>query len=288
MSDASKKAHAAMNIMRRMPPSLMEQCFAGCLELAPDENEYLLQRVDQPLEVMEDTSTGRQFLVCDFNRDMDFYRSPWSNDYFPANDEDDLNVPSAGLRELEERANSLLEAYTRAYYKTGISSCYFWEMPGGSNFAAAWLIKKDVTEDQRFVRLGTWDSIHVIEVKEEGDGKAKYTLTTTVILTFEVANDSLGEAKVGGYLNRQAEKRTKFEPYEAGVIQERSHLQNMGKMLEEMENRIRNELDSIYISKTKYITAQIRKHGAYDMGSREHIAALNAAITEHGAALGKS
>ena len=234
----------------------MEQCFAGCLELAPDENEYLLQRVDQPLEVMEDSESGRQFLACDFNRDMDFYRSPWTNKYFPANDEEGLNTPSAALRELEERANGLFQAYTRAYYKTGISSCYFWDMPGasdGSSFAAAWLIKKDVTEDQRFVRLGTWDSIHVIEVKEEGDGKAKYTLTTTVILTFEVANDALGEAKVGGYLNRQAEKRSKFEAFQTGVIQERSHLQNMGKMLEEMENRIRNELDSIYISKTKCV-----------------------------------
>jgi capping protein beta len=242
-----------------MPPSLMEQCFAGCLELAPDENEYLLQRVDQPLEVMEDTESGRQFLACDFNRDMDFYRSPWTNKYFPANDEEGLNTPSAALRELEERANGLFQAYTRAYYKTGISSCYFWDMPGaggasdGTSFAAAWLIKKDVTEDQRFVRLGTWDSIHVIEVKEEGDGKAKYTLTTTVILTFEVANDALGEAKVGGYLNRQTEKRSKFEAFQTGVIQERSHLQNMGKMLEEMENRIRNELDSIYISKTKCV-----------------------------------
>ena len=157
----------------------------------------------------------------------------------------------------------------------------------GTAFAAAWLIKKDVTEEQRFVRLGNWDSIHIIEVREDAEGKAKYTLTTTVILTFEVANDALGEAKVGGYLNRQAEKRCKFEPFQAGVIQERSHLQNMGKMLEEMENRIRNELDSIYISKTKYITAQVRKSGAYDLGSSEHNAALQAAITAHGAALGK-
>ena len=29
-------------------------------------------------------AVGRDFLLCDYNRDGDSYRSPWSDKYFPA------------------------------------------------------------------------------------------------------------------------------------------------------------------------------------------------------------
>ena len=64
----------ALNIMRRMPPSNIEDNLSGFLNIIPDATDELLQRVDQPLEVATDPSNGRKYLLCDYNRDGDSYR----------------------------------------------------------------------------------------------------------------------------------------------------------------------------------------------------------------------
>ena len=59
--------------------------------------DELLQRVDQPLETS--TGTGRPFILSDYNRDGDSYRSPWTNEYAPQIE--DGFKPSQKLRALE-------------------------------------------------------------------------------------------------------------------------------------------------------------------------------------------
>lgn len=66
---------SALNIMRRMPPSKIEQSLSGLINLVPEMTDDLLQRVDQPLQVAVDSKTSRQYLLCDYNRDGDSYRS---------------------------------------------------------------------------------------------------------------------------------------------------------------------------------------------------------------------
>lgn len=51
-----------------------------------------------------DTDTGIEFLKCEYNRDGDSYRSPWSNKYFPQGSEDSI-FPSNDLLALEQKAN---------------------------------------------------------------------------------------------------------------------------------------------------------------------------------------
>lgn len=65
---------SALNVMRRMPPSSTETSLSGLINLVPELTDELLQRVDQPLKVEKDPSTGRHFIVCDYNRDGDSYR----------------------------------------------------------------------------------------------------------------------------------------------------------------------------------------------------------------------
>jgi hypothetical protein len=55
--------------------------------------------------VAHDPAAGRNFLLCDYNRDMDSYRSPWSGQYFPALEDGD--VPPPPLRRLEQHANEV-------------------------------------------------------------------------------------------------------------------------------------------------------------------------------------
>ena len=49
---------------------------------------------------------------------------------------------------------------------------------------------------------GAWDSIHVVEVKENKD-KAKYKLTSTVMLTIETSTDQTGSVSLAGSVTRQ-------------------------------------------------------------------------------------
>uniref|UniRef100_UPI0039802BEE hypothetical protein n=1 Tax=Salmonella sp. s54836 TaxID=3159673 RepID=UPI0039802BEE len=74
---------SALDLMRRLPPQQIEKNLSDLIDLVPNLCEDLLSSVDQPLRVSKDTSTGKDFLLCDYNRDGDSYRSPWSNKYFP-------------------------------------------------------------------------------------------------------------------------------------------------------------------------------------------------------------
>jgi capping protein beta len=45
------------------------------IEKVPNLCEDLLSSVDQPLKIARDRDTGKDYLLCDYNRDGDSYRS---------------------------------------------------------------------------------------------------------------------------------------------------------------------------------------------------------------------
>lgn len=53
---------ASLSLMRRLPPSKIEQNLNGLLNLIPEETEELLQRVDQPLNEDTDPETVRNLI----------------------------------------------------------------------------------------------------------------------------------------------------------------------------------------------------------------------------------
>ena len=61
-------------------------------------NEFL-QKVDNRTKVCKEDPKG-EFIMCEQNRDGDSYRSPFSNQYFPPND-DNPKYPCQELRDLE-------------------------------------------------------------------------------------------------------------------------------------------------------------------------------------------
>ena len=63
-----------LDLMRRLPPPRTEENVQTLVDICPDEADELLQSVDQPLQVMVDRATGREYLACDYNRDGDSYR----------------------------------------------------------------------------------------------------------------------------------------------------------------------------------------------------------------------
>jgi F-actin-capping protein subunit beta len=259
----------ALDLMRRLPPSQVEDNLAGLLDLAPDLIEDLLSAVDQPLKIAMDPVTKRDYLLCDYNRDGDSFRSPWSNQYDPPLS--DGAVPSAKLREFEVTANEVFDIYRDLYFEGGISSVYTWDLDHG--FAACVLIKKTQDQSKKGQPMkGTWDSIHVIEVADK-QSNATYKLTSTVMLSIETSNAATGTVNLAGSLTRQ-DKRD-FPLNDANT-----HVSNMGRLVEEMEIKLRTTLEQIYFGKTKDIANELRsvRGSQGDAARKELSAALNRAV----------
>mmetsp|Transcript_28253 Transcript_28253/g.79023 ORF Transcript_28253/g.79023 Transcript_28253/m.79023 type:complete len:270 (+) Transcript_28253:158-967(+) len=237
----------ALDLMRRMPPNDIEDNLANLIDLVPDLCEDLLSAVDQPLKIATDKEAHRDYLLCDYNRDGDSYRSPWTNKYDPPLG--DGAVPSAKLRKLEVEANEVFDIYRDLYYEGGVSSVYTWDLD--DDFAAVVLIKKtqDSTKKGQPMK-GTWDSIHVVEVQNSGNS-AHYKLTSTVMLGIETETKQAGRVALGGSLTRQTEQTSE-------VSEANPHISNIGRMIEEMENTLRQSLETIYFGKTKDIANDLR------------------------------
>lgn len=241
-----KQLDCALDLMRRLPPQQVEKNLSDLIDLVPDLCEELLASVDQPLRVLRDKQTGKDYLLCDYNRDGDSYRSPWSNTYDPPLS--DGAKPSDRLRDLEISANSAFDSYREMYYEGGISSVYLWDLDHG--FAGAILIKK--AGDQSTKIKGCWDSIHVIEVQEKSGGRnAHYKLTSTVMLWLQTNKAASGTMNLGGSLTRQVEK-------DYPLNDANTHIANIGRQVEEMENKMRNTLNEIYFGKTRDIVNDLR------------------------------
>ncbi|PSN39920.1 F-actin-capping protein subunit beta [Blattella germanica] len=236
----------ALDLMRRLPPQQIEKNLSDLIDLVPSLCEDLLSSVDQPLKIARDKDMGKDYLLCDYNRDGDSYRSPWSNTYDPPLE--DGSMPSERLRKLEIDANHAFDQYREMYFEGGVSSVYLWDLDHG--FAGVILIKKAGDGSKKI--KGCWDSIHVVEVQEKTSGRsAHYKLTSTAMLWLQTNKPGSGTMNLGGSLTRQVEN-------DASVSEASPHIANIGRMVEEMENKIRNTLNEIYFGKTKDIVNGLR------------------------------
>lgn len=250
----------ALDLMRRLPPTDIEDNLMGLIDLVPDLCEHLLSAVDQPLKIAHDASSKRDYLLCDYNRDGDSYRSPWSNKYDPPLG--DGAVPSKKLREIELQANEIFDIYRDLYFEGGVSSVYCWDLDNG--FACVVLIKKNQDHSKKGQPMkGTWDSIHVVEVNESKKGSAVYKLTTTVMLSIETETDATGTVTLSGSLTRPQNS-------EYPVTENSPHVCNIGRMVEDMEYKLRQSLETIYFGKTKDIVNELRQTVANSEMKRRH------------------
>lgn len=217
-SQTEEQLNRALDLMRRLPPQQIEKNLSDLIDLVPELCEDLLSSVDQPLKIARDKKEGKDYLLCDYNRDGDSYRyhilliisswsyynswyfhsSPWSNTYEPPLE--DGTLPTDRLRRLEVEANAAFDQYRQMYFEGGVSSVYLWDLDHG--FAGVILIKR-AGDGARNIK-GCWDSIHVIEVQEKSTGRsAHYKLTSTVMLWLQTSRPGSGTMNLGGSLTRQ-------------------------------------------------------------------------------------
>jgi len=187
-------------------------------------------------------------LLCEYNRDGDSYRSPWSNRYFPLPEGAEARFyPNPRLRQLEVEMNDAFDQYRELYYDGGICSVYLWDTERESSFAGAVLFKKAGDGSQKI--RGCWDSIHVFEVALNAD-QWQYKLTTTIMLWLQTRRRDSGILNLGGSLTRQFEHQV--------PTNQSAHIIEIGKLVEEVENKMRITLNSIYFDKTRDIVNLLR------------------------------
>jgi capping protein beta len=126
-----------------------------------------------------------------------------------------------------------------------------WNLDDG--FAGVVLLKKSSSQT---AALGAWDSIHVLEVVERGR-TAKYKLTSTVILNLGTKGDALGSLDLAGNMTRQVEA-------DMPVDADETHVANIGKLVEDMELKMRNLLRKclrppLYCSKCVMLTSDTQQ-----------------------------
>ncbi|KAF2858353.1 F-actin capping protein, beta subunit [Piedraia hortae CBS 480.64] len=248
---------AALDLLRRLPPSRTSETLTKIISLRPELEEDLLSSVDVSLTSQRCTKTGRDYLCCDYNRDGTSYRSPWSNEFeppLPDADDDDLK-PSGRIRRMEESLNSAIDVYRELYYDGGISSAYLWALDQAqSGFAGVILLQN------RTPKGGEWDGIHVFEVEEAATKRsALYKLTSTVILDLQGQQKlTAGPAvELAGNLTRQTQADMQLTGFREAEI-EKSHVANMGRMVEDMETRMRNMLQDVYFGKARDVVGDLR------------------------------
>ncbi|KAL1893772.1 F-actin-capping protein subunit beta [Sporothrix stenoceras] len=271
---------SALDLLRRLNPKHTTEHLNNILVLAPDLTEDLLSSVDQPLTVRRCKQTGRDYLLCDYNRDGDSYRSPWSNQFDPPL-EGGLNkagseggggglggigaggasegagegaVPGERVRKMEIQANEAFDVYRDMYYEGGVSSVYFWNLDDG--FAGVVLMKKASPPS---TTSGVWDSIHVFEAIDRGR-TTNYRLTSTVILSLETGD---GHLDLSGNMTRQLEQDLPVSNGDA------SHIANIGRLVEDMESKMRNQLQEVYFGKAKDVVGDLRSVGSLSEGQRD-------------------
>lgn len=267
----SKLLDTAHDLLRRLPPTTILNSLAALLHIQPDLTDQLLSTVDQPLKLQFDVIAQQKYIICDYNRDGDSYRSPYSNKYYPSID--DAVELNNELRLMEIDSNKIFELYKKQYFDTGYCSVYYFDTDSSDNttdtnaatttaidsFGSIWLIHKPIELDHTVnnnnpLKSGQWDSIHVFDVKPVSDKKNTYTytLTTTVIISIELSDGhTIGTMNLNGSMTLQDTRQYTIDSYN-------THIVYQGQMLEDNELRVRNAMEGIYIQKTKEVIYGIR------------------------------
>ena len=226
--------------MKRLPPQQVEKNLSDLIDLVPELCEDLLESVDQPLQIARDKTVGKDYLCNDYNRDGESYRSHWSNQYEPAFE--DGTKPSERMRKMEIDANTAFGEFVKISFVAGVSSVYLWDLDHG--FAGVILFKSVSNGDSKEIK-SSCDSIHVVEVDEKRPGGfANYKLTSTIMLWLDTNEARSGHMHIGGEIRHQSEK-------DALVRDSSSHIANIGRLVEDAENKIQSQLDEIYFGKIK-------------------------------------
>uniref|UniRef100_W5MLC2 F-actin-capping protein subunit beta n=1 Tax=Lepisosteus oculatus TaxID=7918 RepID=W5MLC2_LEPOC len=238
---SDQQLDCALDLMRRLPPQQIEKNLSDLIDL---KQGVCAEREALTCGVSVCEGWGEEAIPCEPPSDSWEFASP---PLFPC-DFSLFAVPSHWLGGALSFSQPVSLCRTLMYFEGGVSSVYLWDLDHG--FAGVILIKKAGDGSKKI--KGCWDSIHVVEVQEKSSGRtAHYKLTSTVMLWLQTTKTGSGTMNLGGSLTRQMEK-------DETVSESSPHIANIGRLVEDMENKIRSTLNEIYFGKTKDIVNGLR------------------------------
>lgn len=83
-----------------------------------------------------------------------------------------------------------------------------------------------------------------------------------MILALSTAASSLGDMDLSGNMTRQVEQ-------DLAVDNDDSHIANVGRLVEDMELKMRNLLQEVYFGKAKDVVGDLRSIGSLSEGARD-------------------
>ena len=252
------KINSCISLSRVLPISKLEQNINAISSLVYNDDDVLdsfLQKVDQPLII--NTQNGN-FICCEYNREGDSYRYPGTNNYYPPLE--NINPQNENLLDLEIKLNKLFKIYTKFYYsENAISSvfCYVIDEDNYDEFVVAVLISNTISNDDKNTN-GKWESSNLLTLNiNREDNEIQFNLISSVNVYLN-ANLNCGiDSKlcVGGSLTKSMEKKLRFNGNEP---EEQFLIDNIGTLIEDLETRIRDEIEVIYFQKTTEIIDSCR------------------------------
>ena len=83
-------------------------------------------------------------------------------------------------------------------------------------------------------------------------------------------------------LRSQFDPRLQQTEMTSAVNEVKTHMANLGRLIEDQETDMRNNLNELYIQKTREIVNSLRNASGGPAQSATHVASLNAAVLGHG------
>lgn len=266
MSVYDSPAEAAHDLLRHIPPKDIAERLNDVIRLNPDLTDELLSTTDVPLETEMDPNGG-EFIKCDYNRDCDSYRSPYTNEYFPPLP--DGVKPSEQLRALEEMALTGFQAYRKLYFGDGTLSIYCWDGEDADTFGVGVFVRKDIESETRDATpfKGSISTSDIIEVRKKSGKEWTYDMVSSVLLFCELGTDVGSPIVLSGGVADSSSVTAK-------ATDNKGHLMNIGKMVEANAATFLEKVKQIYVSKMKEIfTYTKKKIGSAEIEERKKMLA---------------
>lgn len=212
------------------------------------------------------------FVMSDFNRIGESFRSPYSNEYYPP-----VNVakyPPEELRKFEISFGSLVKIYTKLYYSaSAVSSVYTWDLGDSitNGFGVCVLI---CSSDDKII--STINSVNIFGIKFSTEVvknkeylKVYYKLQSTMSNVVSL-DDSAG-------FNTSVSKSSEDSVYIPDYLDYDTHFERIGKLMESTENSLRVSLEEIFLNKvisiissSKVSSEQSKRNYLLSMLIQEH------------------
>lgn len=229
---------AGLDLLRHIPPKDVEERMFDIFELNPDLTDEMISAVDIPLKIQQDNDTQQNFVKCDYNRDGDSYRSPFTNKYYPQLS--DGQTPSPKLRKLEELANKAFGSYLNLFFRYGTLSVYCWDLDDNS-FGLGVFVRKDANESQEDF-IGNIFCSDVFTITEESSGQYTYEMVSSIMLEIKVQGANGKPVILSGGCT---DSKVKTLPAKGDI----EMLVNVGTMIEDNAANFMEYVKQIYVSK---------------------------------------